>query len=357
MQKTIHIGAGLLAQKDFFTRYIDGHQVMIVTQKSIAAFYLETLQKNLTDYQCDVFFLPEGERYKTLHEAEKVVDKLLEKNHDRHTTLIALGGGIVGDITGFIAACYQRGVNYLQIPTTLIAQVDSAIGGKTGVNHARAKNSIGVFYQPKGVIADIDTLKTLPRREFIAGLAEVIKYALICDADFFHWLEENTAAILNKNSEALSRIIHTCIKHKLRFVEQDEKDRGVRQLLNFGHTFGHALETALAYQRLLHGEAVAMGIVMASELSAECDLISRDDVLRIRRLLESSGLSLSCDILPRAADLLSVMKKDKKNRGGKIQFILLKKIGKAIRAEEIAEEKVLKVIKNYPREKSCSRGL
>jgi len=349
MQHSIYIGNNLLARKEIFAQHVHGQQVMIVTQNSIANFYLDTLKSALHDFQSDVIFLPEGEHNKIITEWQKIFDVLIEKKHDRSTTLIALGGGMVGDMTGFAAASYQRGVNYIQIPTTLIAQVDSAIGGKTGVNHGLLKNSIGAFHQPECVIADIDTLKTLSQREFVAGIAEVIKYGLIFDADFFSWLENNKTAVLNKNNDALLYIVNKAISHKLNIVRQDEKDQHVRQLLNFGHTFGHALETAFSYNTFLHGEAVAAGMLMAAALSAELGKINYSDVSRIYYLLNDCGLFLESQPVPDPMQLIDIMQRDKKNRGGKIHFILLNEIGKAEKISDISQERVIAAIKKgYP---------
>jgi len=330
----IHIGNQLLSSASkILAPHIQGSQILIVTQKNIPGEYLSILQQQLKQYQCDVIYLNAGESYKTLEECQTIFSALLKNNHQRSTTLIALGGGIVGDMTGFAAACYQRGVNYIQIPTTLIAQVDSSIGGKTGVNHALGKNMIGVFHQPQCVLIDIDTLQTLPEREFIAGMAEVIKYSLIHDAEFFDWLTNNIPAIRSKQQDVLLSLIKTCVKHKLHFVMQDERDHGVRRLLNFGHTFGHAIETAFAYQDILHGEAVAIGMMMAAQLSAQLGFISEKEVAKITFLLAASGLNVTLKNPLDINQLIALMKKDKKRENNQSKFILLKAIGKA---EEVA---------------------
>ncbi len=329
----VYIDNHLLSSSEIFQKHIHGHQVFIVTQKNIAELYLGVLQKTLQDYHCDVIFIPEGEKNKNIFEWQKIIEQLILKHHERSTTLIALGGGVIGDMTGFAAACYQRGVNYIQVPTTLMAQVDSSIGGKTGINHPLAKNMLGAFHQPQCVVMDMATLTTLPEREFVSGIAEIIKYGLIWDADFFSWLENNIQLILEKNSAALKYAIERSAAIKMHIVAEDERDHGLRQLLNFGHTFGHALESATNYQTFLHGEAVAFGMKMAAELSHRHQGLSVDDVSRIENLLKRAGLLQNPVEIP---DLMSYMKRDKKTQKGETQFILLKKIGSAIRHQNLS---------------------
>lgn len=341
----IYLGNHLLTQQALIAQHIIGSQVLIVTQKNVARYYLDSLLKNLPDHQCDVIYLQEGELYKTLPEWQKMIDVLLQKKHERSTTLIALGGGIVGDMTGFAAGCYQRGVNYIQIPTSLIGQVDSSVGGKTGVNHALGKNMIGLFYQPQCVIIDIQTLLTLPPREFISGLAEVIKYGLIYDAEFFSWLEKNISQLLVKNEEALEYAIQRCLEIKSDIVNQDERDQGLRNILNYGHTLGHAIEAASSYNQVLHGEAVAYGMLMASQLSVMRGFISSADDERIRVLLRQCGFLQSMPGRVESADLVRFMKQDKKVHAGKVNFILLSEIGKAIKIPDIADQEMLEAIK------------
>jgi 3-dehydroquinate synthase len=341
----IYLGTNIYAATKLLRAHIVGHQVMVVTQEKIAEWYLDSLRKALAEYQCDIIFLPEGEQYKTLLQWQKIMDYLLEKNHERATTLIALGGGVVGDITGFAAACYQRGVNYIQIPTTLIAQVDAAIGGKTGVNHASGKNMIGAFHQPQCVITDITVLDTLPQREYIAGLAEIIKYGLIADAKFFAWLEQHIAALLARDKNVLLQAIHTCIHHKVAIVKQDAHDIGIRNILNFGHTFGHALETIGSYESLLHGEAVAIGMLLAAKLSARLNWITVTDSERIEQLLCAAGLLQTLEFPP-AADFLRLMRQDKKVLGGKLNLILLKTIGQAFKTS-VTEQEIGLVLEKY----------
>lgn len=340
----IYVGQDLISQAELLKSHIHGHQVLIVTQENIAKHYLSFLQTNLCKFQCDTFFLPEGEQYKSIPEWQKIFDALIQNKHERSTSLIALGGGMVGDMTGFAAACYQRGVNYIQIPTSLMAQVDSAIGGKTAVNHALGKNMLGAFYQPQCVISDVNVLKTLSQREFVSGLAEVIKYALIRDANFYVWLENNVDSILQRESEALLHVVSSSAAIKAEIVELDEKDHALRNLLNFGHTFGHALESALNYHNILHGEAVAYGIVVASRLSAALNLISFEDVDRIVDLLNRFGLLQTKFDFPDISYLIELMKSDKKVSNKKINYIVLNKIGEAVRIADVSEEQLIKIV-------------
>lgn len=342
----IYIGQQIFSDKKILAAHIHGKQILIVTQKRIADYYLPALQLALQDFHCDVIFLPEGEQHKNLSAWQKILDELARQQHERSTTLIALGGGIVGDITGFAAACYQRGVNYLQIATTLIAQVDSAIGGKTAVNHALGKNRIGVFHQPQCVISDISLLQTLSQREYKAGLAEVIKYALIQDAEFFVWLENNMNALLARDSHALLHAIAVSTAIKTQIVMQDEFDRGVRCLLNFGHTFGHALEAANAYQGILHGEAVLHGMAIAVDLSAKFNGLDAVSAERIMRLLTMIDLEDSFVEFPDSLELIRWMKHDKKVTNGKINLILLREIGNAEKTDEITEAQIKTIYQN-----------
>lgn len=340
----IYIGQDCYFQRDILVQHIHGHQVMIVTQEKVGQYYLPVLQKALSDYQCDVVYLPDGEAHKNLQEWQKIIDVLLQYKHERSTTIIALGGGVVGDMTGFAAACYLRGVNYLQIPTTLIAQVDAAIGGKTAVNHALGKNLVGAFYQPQCVIADINTLQTLPQRDYVAGLAEVIKYALICDADFFAWLEENMSALLARESAALLYVVCVSAHIKASIVGQDEKEQGLRSLLNLGHTFGHALEVDRAYKDIRHGEAVGIGLLVAAQLSMTLGWLSIIEVKRIESLLAWVGLERRFFSLPDAAEWLRLMQHDKKIQQKKLNLILLNKIGSAVMTSEVHEDQIKRAL-------------
>ncbi len=326
----IYIGTGLLSKPEYLCPYISGSQVMIVSNETIAPIYLGRISNLLADYQVDTVILPDGEKYKTLETLNRIFDELLCKRHNRTTTLIALGGGVIGDMTGFAAACYQRGVNFIQIPTTLLAQVDSSVGGKTAVNHPKGKNMIGAFYQPQCVVADTDTLNTLPDREYHAGLAEVVKYGLIRDMDFFVWLESNMERLLARDPEAIAIAVHRSCENKARVVHEDEKEGGIRAILNFGHTFGHAIETAQGYGAWLHGEAIAAGMVMATELSRRMGWVSEDDKQRVVSLLERCQLPVWA---PKSIDrqtFMSLMSVDKKVLDGTLRLVLLKSLGDAI---------------------------
>ena len=263
----IYIGQGLLTQASLLTGHISGKQALIVSNETVAPLYLDKVQSMLAEFNHQAVILPDGEKYKNLEVLNQIYDALLTHKFDRSVTLIALGGGVVGDMTGFAAATYQRGVNFIQIPTTLLSQVDSSVGGKTGVNHPLGKNMIGAFHQPKCVIADTDTLNTLPDKELSAGIAEVIKYGVLGDLEFFHWLETNLVHMLRRDPEALAYSIERSCQDKADIVAADEKESGKRALLNLGHTFGHAIETYVGYGEWLHGEAVATGMLMAADLS------------------------------------------------------------------------------------------
>ncbi len=342
----IYIGQQLLNDHSILDASIQGHQVMVVSQENIATYYLPVLMEVLKKYDCHTVLLKEGEQYKDLDQWQKILDELIQHQHERSTTLIALGGGMIGDLTGFAAACYLRGVNYIQIPTTLIAQVDAAIGGKTGVNHRSGKNLIGVFYQPKCVISDVDVLRTLPRREFIAGLAEVVKYGLILDKDFFSWLEDNVQQLLAQQSIALLHVVTTCSRIKSNVVIRDEREQGIRSLLNFGHTFGHALEVANHYDDLLHGEAVGLGMMIASKLSATIGWISKAECNRIQKLFLQLGFMVAPKKFPNPDEFLQLMRSDKKMKSGKQNYILLKSIGNAEMTSDISEKDVVDVLTN-----------
>ncbi|MDB2384366.1 3-dehydroquinate synthase [Endozoicomonas sp.] len=326
----IFIGTQLLGNPDYLTPYITGRQVAIVTNETVAPLYLNKLKSCLGGYDLAVEVLPDGESWKTLSVVERVFDRLLAVRFTRKATLIALGGGVVGDMTGFAAACYQRGVNFIQVPTTLLSQVDSSVGGKTGVNHPLGKNMIGAFHQPKVVMIDTDTLTTLPDRELSAGLAEVIKYGLICDKPFYHWLNDNLDALLARDPKALAYAINQSCLNKARVVAADEKESGIRAILNLGHTFGHAIETAMGYGAWLHGEAVAAGMVMAAELSTRLGMISREDVNSLIKLLKRAGLPVlpPADVSPN--QFLELMAVDKKVLDGRLRLVLLNFIGQAV---------------------------
>lgn len=332
----IYIGSHLLGG-DLLARHVEGDQVMIVTNETIAPLYLETVQAALADYRCDIVVLPDGEQYKTLEILERVFDALLEKRHGRDTTLVALGGGVVGDMTGFAAACYQRGVPFIQVPTTLLAQVDSSVGGKTAVNHPLGKNMIGAFHQPAAVVIDTDVLATLPDRELHAGLAEVIKYGLIRDAAFFEWLEQHMDGLLSRDTELLREAIYRSCRNKADVVAEDEIERGGRALLNLGHTFGHAIETATGYAEWLHGEAVAAGMVMAGYTSCCQGWLNEADFTRLENLVKSAGLPVSPPPMS-PEQFRGLMSHDKKVLRGKLRLILLRAIGEAVVTSEFSAE-------------------
>jgi 3-dehydroquinate synthase len=335
----IYIGEGLLSQGKLLRQHISGNQVMVVTNETIEPLYLDTLRAQLSDYHYSELILPDGEQYKTLEVVASIFDKLMEDRHNRTTTLVALGGGVVGDMTGFAAACYQRGVNFIQIPTTLLSQVDSSVGGKTGVNHPLGKNMIGAFYQPQCVIADIDSLKTLPMRELSAGLAEVIKYGLISDVNFYQWLDMNMERLLDFEAGVLSEAVYRSCVNKAVVVASDEKESGIRAILNFGHTFGHAIETSQGYGNWLHGEAVSVGMVIAANMSARLGWISSTEALALQALLARAKLptkppQMSCD------EFLSLMAVDKKVLDGRLRLVLLKSIGKATVTSDVNEKDI-----------------
>lgn len=334
----IYVGEDIFAQEKLLAQHVLGHQVLIVSQENVADHYLSPLKQALHQFQCNEFFLPNGDSAKNLNEWQRILETLLHLGYERSCTLIALGGGVVGDITGFAAACYQRGVSYIQIPTTLMAQVDSSIGGKTAVNHPHGKNMIGVFHQPKCVIADVKLLETLPQEELISGLAEVIKYGLIADANFFAWLEENSSFMLKKNTAALLHAVSCSAAIKAEIVSMDEREHGIRALLNFGHTFGHALETACAYQGIRHGEAVALGMMIAAELSFLLRKMTAEDLIRIKQILGANHLLSVSQAFPSALEIIQLMKRDKKVQESKINLILLNGIGKAEKMAVVDEK-------------------
>ncbi|MFZ0789910.1 MAG: 3-dehydroquinate synthase [Chromatiaceae bacterium] len=326
----IHIGAGLLSDPGLYRPHIRGSQVMIVTNETVAPLYLERTRAALSGLAVGTLILPDGERYKTQSVLDRVYDALLEGRYSRDCTLIALGGGVIGDMAGFAAACYQRGVAFIQVPTTLLAQVDSSVGGKTGINHPLGKNMIGAFHQPLAVIADTDTLNTLPDRELSAGLAEVIKYGLIRDPDFFDWIEGQMAALRGRDPAALAEAVRRSCENKALVVAADERESGQRALLNLGHTFGHAIETGSGYGNWLHGEAVGAGMCMAADLSARLGWIDRAALERTRRLIADAGLPTAPPPDLSAERFLALMAVDKKVLDGHLRLVLLRGIGQAV---------------------------
>ena len=320
----IFIGSGLLGGGFDLSAHVRGPDCLVVTNETVEPLYLDALVANLTGKQVRVISLPDGEAYKTLETVEDILDTLVENSANRDTTVVALGGGVVGDIAGFAAACYMRAVDFIQVPTTLLAQVDSSVGGKTGVNHASGKNLIGAFHQPRAVLIDTDTLKTLPDRELKAGLAEVIKYGAIVDADFFAWIEDNLEALIARDVEALAAAIQRSCELKAAIVAEDERESGRRAILNFGHTFGHAIEHCQGYGEWLHGEAVAAGMVMAAQLSAEDAAMA----VRIETLLQRAGLPTQPPSIA-ATDFMAAMGMDKKVQQKQLRFVLLRTLGDA----------------------------
>ncbi len=327
----IYIGTDLLTEAELLINHIRGNSALVVSNTTVAPLYLAKVQAVLKSHNIrhDCVILDDGEAHKTIANVEKIIDTLLQQRHDRQTTLIALGGGVVGDITGFAASIYQRGVHYIQVPTTLLSQVDSSVGGKTGVNHPLGKNMIGAFYQPQCVIADIDTFRTLPAREFSAGLAEVIKYGLIYDAEFFAWLEANMEGLIRLEPELLMQAVLVSCEIKARVVEQDEREYGLRAILNLGHTFGHAIETVMGYGNWLHGEAVAAGMMMAIDLSIREGLVDESLRERSRNLLTRANLPVSPPDGISIEQYLDVMAIDKKTIDGNIRLVLLRALGEA----------------------------
>ncbi|MEO0574028.1 MAG: 3-dehydroquinate synthase [Pseudomonadota bacterium] len=320
----IHIGQRLLTDGDRIASLVRGQQAIVVSNHTVAPLYLDALLVALGRIDCQVHVLPDGEQYKTLAHVADILDTALASNAARDVTFIALGGGVVGDMTGFAAACFMRGVAFVQVPTTLLAQVDSSVGGKTGVNHPRGKNLIGAFHQPVGVVIDTDTLSTLDPREYSAGLAEVIKYGAIMDLAFFEWLEANIEALRARDPEAVAYAVAQCCTLKARVVADDETEQGNRALLNFGHTFGHAVEAVTGYTTWLHGEAVAIGMRLAAQMSA----IDADEQQRLVALLAAAGLPVAAPGLDADA-LLKAMGHDKKVLAGRIRLILLRSLGDA----------------------------
>lgn len=341
----IHIGERLLAEAALVRPHLDLPRVAVVTNTTVAPLYLRQLSEALQAQDVEVIsiVLEDGERYKDWATLNRIYDALLEQRCDRKTTIIALGGGVIGDLAGFAAATYMRGIPFIQVPTTLLAQVDSSIGGKTGINHPQGKNMIGAFYQPRLVLADTATLATLPPRELSAGLAEVIKHGLIRDEAFVGWLEQNMERLRACDSRALAHAVRRCCEIKAEVVAEDERETGVRALLNFGHTFGHAIESGLGYGAWLHGEAVAAGMVMAADLSCRMGYIAPADLDRITALLRHAGLPVAQPGLA-AERLLELMAVDKKTEGGKLRFVLLDRVGAASIRAEVPADLLLQVL-------------
>jgi 3-dehydroquinate synthase len=339
----ILIQANLLDHPEVLTSHLTTKKVVVVTNDVVGPLYYPIVSQALAGYEVSKIVVPDGEQYKNLQSFEMVISKLLEMSAGRDTTLIALGGGVVGDLTGFVAASFQRGVPFIQIPTTLLSQVDSSVGGKTAVNHPLGKNMIGAFYQPKAVLIDTNSLSTLPKREFAAGMAEVIKYGVIYDPDFFLWLEENQHAIQQQELAALQYMISRCCEIKAEIVAIDERESGLRAILNLGHTFGHAIEAEKGYGNWLHGEAVSAGIVLASAVATKMNWLEASEFSRIESLLQAFDLPTVAPSDMAYDDFVRHMRHDKKVQAGQLFFVIPKGIGKAVVTNEITEE-VLRAI-------------
>ncbi len=340
----IYIGSSLLGNPELLAPHIAGRQVCIVTDDTVAPLYLERLCQTLSAYKVLPVVLPTGEAFKNWSTLQQIFDALLANRHDRRTTLIALGGGVVGDMTGFAAACYQRGVDFIQIPTTLLSQVDSSVGGKTGINHPAGKNMIGAFYQPKAVLIDTDTLQSLPEREVSAGLAEIIKYGLIRDPEFLTWLEQHMPALRALEPQDVTEAIARSCAIKAEVVAADEREGGVRAILNLGHTFGHAIEAHQGYGKWLHGEAVGAGMVMAIELSHLLGWLTSAEQQRCVALIAAAGLPIRPPADMQAADFERLMAVDKKVLDGQLRLVLIQQLGSAVVTAEFAREALNQVL-------------
>lgn len=345
----IHIGEGLLADPSVWRTLVPAGTALVVSDTAVAPLYGDVLTSTLERLGIRVtsHLLATGEQTKNMESWRAITDQLAEERHDRTTTLIALGGGVVGDLTGFAAATWLRGVGYVQVPTSLLAQVDSSVGGKTGINHSRGKNLIGAFYQPSGVVADLETLKSLPKRELVAGLAEIIKYGVIRDAEFFDWIERHLNDLLSGQTDLLAHAVARSCQIKAEVVAQDERESGLREILNFGHTFAHALETLSDYSQLNHGEAVAIGMIMAARLSKAEGWLPAHDLTRIERLITR------LPVLERLPDgltvdgMLEAFQSDKKTRAGRLRFVLTRGLGHAETCENVARERLLGVLETF----------
>ncbi len=341
----IYVGANLLSSGNLIAGAIKGRQVVVVTNETIAPLYLDTVLRQLPDTMLVTsVILPDGEQYKTWQTLGDIFDQVLAARHNRSTTFIALGGGVVGDITGFAAACYQRGVDFIQIPTTLLAQVDSSVGGKTAVNHPLGKNMIGAFYQPTAVVIDTSTLATLGAREYAAGLAEVVKYGLIYDAEFHLWICANRDLLAARDVDTLRHAIQRSCEIKAEVVAADERESGLRAILNLGHTFGHAIETQMGYGSWLHGEAVAAGMVMAVRLSAMRGSVDVDLVVELEQLLVDLGLPVWAPQDMTSATFIDLMALDKKVIDGQMRFVLLNALGSAVVVDDVTEAELTALI-------------
>ncbi len=343
----IYIGEDLLERGEIYRNHISSKQVLVVSNVTVAPIYLEKVLTGLDGYQVETVILPDGEEYKSINTLDDIFTTLLKKRFDRGCTLVALGGGVVGDMTGFAAACYQRGVNFIQIPTTLLAQVDSSVGGKTGVNHALGKNMIGAFHQPQCVIIDITTLQTLEDRQLSAGIAEVIKYGLINDLEFFEWLEENMDHLMAKDPRILSYAIERSCFDKADVVAADELESGMRALLNLGHTFGHAIETGMGYGQWLHGEAVGAGMCMAANFSTKLGWLHQSELDRVNTLIKRANLPVGPPGEISASQFLELMAVDKKVKDGQLRLVLMKGIGQSLVTSEFDSKALEELLNEY----------
>lgn len=343
----IYIGPGLLGDPECYRRHIPGRQVMVVSNETVAPLYLEGVLEALEGFQTGTVILPDGEQFKTLEIWQRIFDELLSSRFTRQCTVLALGGGVVGDMAGFAAACYQRGVHFIQVPTTLLAQVDSSVGGKTGVNHRLGKNMIGAFYQPRCVVADTETLGTLDDRQLSAGIAEIIKYSLINDPVFFDWLEQNMERLRARDPAALIYAIKRSCEDKAEIVAADEREAGQRALLNLGHTFGHAIETGVGYGEWLHGEAVGAGICMAAKFSARLGWLTPEEERRIVDLIDRAGLPTAPPDSLDAERFMELMSVDKKVVDGKLRLVLLKGIGLSLISDDFDIDELRATLNGY----------
>jgi len=341
----VYLGGGLLSQAGLLERHLGSGKTLIVSNDVVAPLYIDQVMTSLANRDVEIHIIPDGERFKTAETWYSIIDKLVGMQARRDANLIALGGGVIGDIAGFAAACYMRGIRFLQLPTTLLAQVDAAIGGKTAINHVEGKNLVGAFHQPAAVIIDPSTLASLPEREFNAGLAEVVKYGAINDVGFFAWLEQNAAAIRQRHEGALNHLILESVKNKSEIVSQDEKEAGIRALLNFGHSFGHALEAASNYSRFLHGEAVSIGMVTAARLSEIRGLCQTGTTKRLETLLSILGLPVKQPADIKINDLTKALALDKKALVSGPRLVLLKAMGHAVVDNRSSEDDILAAMK------------
>jgi 3-dehydroquinate synthase len=341
----VYLGSGLLTAAELFDRHLGSGKTLIVSNDVVAPLYLDQVRTSLGQRAVETHIIPDGERFKTAETWYGIIDKLVGMQAHRDSNMVALGGGVIGDIAGFAAACYMRGIRFLQLPTTLLAQVDASVGGKTAINHARGKNLVGAFHQPAAVIIDTATLASLPEREFNAGLAEVVKYGAINDAGFFSWLEDNAAGINQQHEDALNHLIHESVKNKSEIVSQDEKEAGIRALLNFGHSFGHALEAESNYSRFLHGEAVSIGMVTAARLSEIRGLCQAGTAKRLATLLRTLGLPVRQPADININGLTGALALDKKALASGLRLILLKAIGNAVVDNQSSEDDILTAMK------------